>query len=478
MSLLLDALKKAALDKQKSAATAASPAEPVTVNPADEQELTLDLEPLPAPPETGLGDGLGESLDNMTRLSKAPGTLELAETDLIPAHNDLPELATDLKPQPPEIGHEASRFDRPAKPVVSRVAAPLPTPKPRPSVAPSQQPPASLATASLAAQQAAAKQRDALDMMINKGRQSSDSKRNLQLYGLVIFSVLLLLLGGIYFYIGSEPTPVVIAASTAEEIVAPVEEPASVPQPAATLKQPATTVTASPVTASHSIPKPRRAVTTAPTQNNPVAEPLQFTKTVHADPIASLLNQAYEKFQAGDYDGANQLYAQVLHREADNRDGLLGAAAVAMKQHRHHDARHPYQKLLMLDPKDSLARAGVSFIDMDVRDESQLKFILREQPHAAHLHFALGALYASQTRWADAQQAYFNAYTGDNSNADYAYNLAVSLDQLGQFKAARGYYQKALQLTDSHRAGFVTSDLQTRIEQLSSLPDSSKGTQP
>ena len=54
----------------------------------------------------------------------------------------------------------------------------------------------------------------------------------------------------------------------------------------------------------------------------------------------------------------------------------------------------------------------------------------------------------------------------------------MSLDQLGQFKAARGYYQKALQLTDSHRAGFVTSDLQTRIEQLSSLPDSSKGTQP
>ena len=130
MSLLLDALKKAALDKQKSAATAESHAEPVTVNPANEQELTLDLEPLPAPPETGLGDGLGddlgESFDNMTRLSKAPGTLELAEPDLIPAHNDLPELATDIKPRPPEIGHEASRFDRPAKPVVSRVAAPLP----------------------------------------------------------------------------------------------------------------------------------------------------------------------------------------------------------------------------------------------------------------------------------------------------------------------------------------------------------------
>lgn len=218
---------------------------------------------------------------------------------------------------------------------------------------------------------------------------------------------------------------------------------------------------------------PRRATAraAAPVQDKPAAAPVQFTKTTRPDPIESLLGQAYEKFQAGDYAGADQLYTQVLQREADNRDGLLGAAAVAMKQQHFEFARQKYQRLLVLDPRDSLANAGISTIDMDVRDESKLKFMLREQPQASHLYFALGALYASETRWAEAQQAYFSAYSGDSNNADYAYNLAVSLDQLGQYQSASRYYQKALQLGESRRAGFVTANVQSRIDQIARLPD-------
>ncbi|MDQ1362200.1 MAG: hypothetical protein QG652_60, partial [Pseudomonadota bacterium] len=220
---------------------------------------------------------------------------------------------------------------------------------------------------------------------------------------------------------------------------------------------------------------PRRAATavTAPA-SEPAAAPLQFSKTTRADPVAVLLDQAYEKFQAADYDGASRLYTQVLQREADNRDGLLGAAAVAVKQQQFELARQKYQQLLVLDPKDSLARAGLSSVDADTRDESQLKFMLREQPDAAHLYFALGSVYASQTRWAEAQQAYFSAFSADSSNADYACNLAVSLDRLGQYKAASRYYQKALQLAETRRGSFVTADLQTRIGQIARLPDSVK----
>ena len=44
----------------------------------------------------------------------------------------------------------------------------------------------------------------------------------------------------------------------------------------------------------------------------------------------------------------------------------------------------------------------------------------------------------------EAQQAYFEAYRLESDNADYMYNLAVSLDQLKQPKLALDYYQKAL----------------------------------
>ena len=469
MSLLLDALKKASLDKQKSAEAASASATTVLSVVADDDvnsnantdELTLDLEPMQ-----------NSAANENEKLAEQPAT-------------ELLELATDITPLRSEIRHETGQYERksatPAK-VISPPPAIITEPPAPTAPPPETSKPAAdkLASAALVARQASAKQRDALDLLINKSRQSGEQKRTLQTYGLVAFSVLLLLLGGIYFYLSNEPTPLVADIDTVEEEAvveeAPVIKEAMATKPTSTSTS--TSTSAAPVvraqTASSSIPAPRRTVNTAPPIPKSAPEPLQFTRTVRVDPIASLLDQAYTKFQAGDYDGANQLYTQVLQREPDNRDGLLGAAAVAMKQQRLEHAHLQYQKLLRLDPKDTLARAGISFIDMNVRDESQLKFILREQPDAAHLHFALGALHSSQNRWAEAQQSYFNAVTHDSQNADYAYNLAVSLDQLGQYKAARGFYQKALQLALGQRASFVVAETQTRIDQLSNLPDNSK----
>ena len=463
MSLLLDALKKAAQDKQNSASNTAG-ATP-SKKPADELELTLDLEALPASARAA----------ELTTSSDTQADEPALQIDDAPSHpvmaDELPILAADITPPPAEIRYEAA--------VVPKPKPQAPTAQPTPPPAETKKPPqpsassrsATSSAAVLAAQEAAAKQRDALDMMINKSRQSNDQNRNIQLYGLIIFCLLLLILGGIYFYASSEPTPPVAEqppiANEAATIVEPIEEVEAV-QLAAPVAQPAPKQHAS-----SNIPPPRRAVATASkaAAAKPAAEPLQFSRTTRPDPIELLLAQAYEKFQAADYAGANELYTQVLLREADSRDGLLGAAAVAMKQQRFDYARQKYQQLLMLDPKDSIARAGISTIDMDVRDESKLKFMLREQPESPHLYFALGALYASQTRWADAQQAYFSALSGDNTNADYAYNLAVSLDRLGQYKAASSHYQKALQLAEARRGGFVTSDLQARIEQIARLPD-------
>ena len=70
------------------------------------------------------------------------------------------------------------------------------------------------------------------------------------------------------------------------------------------------------------------------------------------------------------------------------------------------------------------------------------------------------------TAAADAQQAYFNAYTHESGNADYVYNLAVSLDHLGQRRAAMDYYQKALSLADKRTTGFTSIQVQQRLQAL------------
>jgi uncharacterized protein HemY len=92
--------------------------------------------------------------------------------------------------------------------------------------------------------------------------------------------------------------------------------------------------------------------------------------------------------------------------------------------------------------------------------------LLREEPDAAHLHFTLGNMYAAQNRWGEAQSAYFGAYRLQAENPDYAYNLAVSLDELGKAAAAAGYYRRALELAAENGAVFDQPSVRGRLLKL------------
>jgi uncharacterized protein HemY len=91
---------------------------------------------------------------------------------------------------------------------------------------------------------------------------------------------------------------------------------------------------------------------------------------------------------------------------------------------------------------------------------------LFENPEQPSLYFTLGRLYATQARWAEAQQAFFDAYRLDSANPDYAYNLAVSLDRLEQVQSALDYYNVALGLATGTPAGFDPSAVTERIQTL------------
>jgi tetratricopeptide (TPR) repeat protein len=87
----------------------------------------------------------------------------------------------------------------------------------------------------------------------------------------------------------------------------------------------------------------------------------------------------------------------------------------------------------------------------------------------APLAFALGNVYASQQRWNEAQSAYFDAFLFARQsnetaiNPDYAYNLAVSLEQINQPEAALDYYLQAQTLARAVTPGFDMQALTRRI---------------
>ncbi len=210
----------------------------------------------------------------------------------------------------------------------------------------------------------------------------------------------------------------------------------------------------------------------------PIALPsaIRIRRTPPRDRLDPELSEAYRAFQSGNPMRAETLYRQVQAREPDRRDALLGLAAVAMRQGRRQQAYGYYRRLIELDPRDSVALAGIASLTGSggrEANESRLKLLLDQSPGAGHLHFALGNLYAKQGRWAEAQAAYFKAYTSDSQNPDYSFNLAVSLDRLGQGRAALGYYRRALYAADRGGVkGFSTAEVLTRVQALSSPPSS------
>ena len=198
----------------------------------------------------------------------------------------------------------------------------------------------------------------------------------------------------------------------------------------------------------------------------PFVQSIRISKKPTPDRIYPLLTKAYEAFQAGNDGRAKILYESVIAREPINANALLGLGAIAMRSGDAQRAAQIYVKLLSLYPDDPVARAALIDLNQNVppvEGESHVKKLLTRNPEQPFLYFTLGNLYARQARWAEAQQAYFEAYHRDGENADYAFNLAVSLDRMGKPATALRYYRRALQLAPDGQANFEVEAVVRRI---------------
>ena len=249
--------------------------------------------------------------------------------------------------------------------------------------------------------------------------------------------------------------------------------PAPLPPPTTA---PAVTVATAPEPVAPPLPLPRVRAETVPT-----AEPKRQTapRAARAEPESrpspppyslqtgsnNALNNAYEAYQRGQIDEAQRLYTQAAARER-SVDALLGLAAIAGIRNRDEEAARLYREVLDRDPQNASAQAALlDLLGNTDRQatESRLKMLIDRTP-SANLYQTLGNLYAEQNRWSDAQIAYYEAFRMAPSNADYAFNLAASLDRLQQAQAALGYYEKALALGGHSR--FDRAQAELRIRQI------------
>ena len=430
MSLLLDALKKAAQDKIARSDSGAPGV------PADEGRDDREA----APGEAAAPDTAAHtSKDISTREDAEPGTEEV-------------EFTLDEVPDEAVAAHVADA--RAAKAAVD--AAALATTKH-----------AIAEKASIAALHTTVTD-EALQLLIHKSN-VEHRKRQYVVWGSVISgSVLILVLAGLYFYTDMNDE-IVAMQSKNRQALAALEAQTRIEEHLTSLA----TVVAKPAQNKPETIKrttsPKPPVEQATTQKQTQKQTFTVRKTEKHDPINVLLNRGWTSFQRGDYDAASKAYNDVLQRDARNRDALLGVAAVAGKRGETEKAREYYLELLQLDPLDPYAHAGLASIAQTEGaslSEDRLRQLIEKQPDSAHLRFVLGNLYAGQDKWPQAQQAYFSAWQGDSENADYAFNLAVSLDHLKKYNEAERFYLSSLDLAQNKNTGFSTDAVEKRLQQL------------
>lgn len=268
--------------------------------------------------------------------------------------------------------------------------------------------------------------------------------------------------------VASRPPPAAAAPAAASQAQVQPKAAPPAPPPELELAKPKEPENAPERAASERKPK------VAPAAKSATAAPdatsaIKIQRTQPVTTINPTLASAYQAFVAGDTGAAQQNYQRALQTEPNNRDALLGLAAIALKQGQEVEAERYYLRVLELDPRDPVANAAMFNLKTQLdpyQSESRLKMLLAQQPEAGHLHFALGNQYAAQSRWAEAQQAYFKAFSSEPANADFAFNLAVSLDYLNQRKLALDFYRRALTLAGSGPADFDKGQANSRIREL------------
>ncbi len=158
------------------------------------------------------------------------------------------------------------------------------------------------------------------------------------------------------------------------------------------------------------------------------------------------LQDAWRALDAGRTLAALTLYRQALIQRPDWTDARLGEAAALARLGRLEEARRGYLSVLESDGDNTIARANLLLLEMepsDERSERAIQELIVQQP-SAFLYALLGHVHAGRGRWQSARDAFQTAHHLQPGQPEHAFNLAVSLEHLGDAHQALVHYRQAL----------------------------------
>ncbi|BBN60065.1 tetratricopeptide repeat protein [Hydrogenovibrio marinus] len=197
--------------------------------------------------------------------------------------------------------------------------------------------------------------------------------------------------------------------------------------------------------------------------------PKQITPkmTIVSRELESAVSMAFKAYQRSDWQSARRYYQQAYEEDSSSLPALFGLGAVAVQLGEQNKAVAYYQKVLALEPRNQLAQKAIlsiqSLENSNQRTIDELKSLAEASPNDSEATFALGNAYAKRKDWVTAQSYYFKAYQHNSAQPIYVLNLAVSLDQLGEYRLAKQYYDEALAKSSVSSPEFDTNSIKRRL---------------
>ena len=178
--------------------------------------------------------------------------------------------------------------------------------------------------------------------------------------------------------------------------------------------------------------------------------PSQASNEIHLKVQKSDEVLAYQAYQTGNLQKSEELYLAALSKKPESIASLFGLGAIAMSRGELNKAYSFYKKAEAINPRHPEVKKAIALLSAQSGQYSDqgkvLKNLIAENPRDAKLPYSLGNLFAKKGDWVNAQKQYFKAFELDGRQFDYALNLAVSLDHLGEYELAKQFYKTALSL--------------------------------
>lgn len=333
-------------------------------------------------------------------------------------------------------------------------------------------PPTASATAAAREKTAAQAAQAVFQAKVEPGKDKP--RRTLIIAALAVIILAILAAGGYVWYAMKSLT------------TAPSLAPRPAPRPITAPPQATTPATVTPEAASAVAPPaaPAQAAAPAPPDRDQIAAealreaqaareppPLRLDRTQETPSVPAEVSAGYDALRRGDYAAARRSYQAALAADSASLDANLGLATAEARAGNISAASLFYRKSLELDPRNATARAGLAALADASRPgavEARLREDVMRNPESPALRLALGNVYAAQKRWSEAQGEYFEAHRLDPASPDIAFNLAVSLDNLGRGALAAQFYRRALDSARAQPAQFDPAAVNRRLAEMGS----------